>query len=206
MIQLPFRVQGVWALEGILPGVPRVTVRDMYVSPLVILASFTLGGRRLAGLLGLVWVALYVRDWEPPDLAMSKIVVAVVLPAAGFGLLTPAATDGAKSMAGTNSVAGASSGAGAREHGAAVVLALWFSGPLPWFTYQSIVVLVPVAAAFVFLPVAPAFAIGATLAWSVPHLWIYGGESIWTIVLLAFTPVSIALVAVARRAAIRGDN
>ena len=65
-----------------------MTVRDMYVSPLVILASFTLGGRRLAGLLGLVWVALYVREWEPPDLATSKIVVAVVLPAAGFGLLT----------------------------------------------------------------------------------------------------------------------
>ena len=131
---------------------------------------------------------------------MSKIVVAVVLPAAGFGL-HPAATDGAKSMAGTTLwlVPAAALALGS-------MAPLWFLGPLPWFTYQSIVVLVPVAAAFVFLPVAPAFAIGATLAWSVPHLWIYAGESIWTIVLLAFTPVSIALVAVARRAAIRGDN
>ena len=65
VIQLPFKVRSLGP-GGDSPGVPRVTVRDMYVSPLVILASFTLGGRRLAGLLGLVWVALYVRDWEPP--------------------------------------------------------------------------------------------------------------------------------------------
>lgn len=198
VIQLPFR-QGVLALDGVLPGVPLVTVRDMFILPLVILASFTLGGRRLAGLLGLAWVALYVRDWEPPGLAISKIVVAVVLPAAGFSLLTlrPQAAPKAWQARMLWLVPAAALAL-------VSMVPLWFpvSDPLLWFSGGSIVALVPVVSALVFLPVAPAFAIGTALAWSVPHLWIYGHESLWTIVLLACTPVALALVAVAHRAAI----
>jgi hypothetical protein len=187
------------ALDGVLPGVPLVTVRDMFILPLVILASFTLGGRRLAGLLGLVWVALYIRDWEPPGLGMSKIAVAVTLPAVGFGLMTlrPQSAPRA-SQARILWVVPAAALA------LVSMVPLWFSvsDPLLWFSGWSIVVLIPVVSALAFLPVAPAFAIGTALAWSVPHLWIYGRESIWTILLLASTPITLTLLAVARRAAI----
>jgi len=198
IIQQPFR-EGVLALDGVLPGVPLVTVRDMFILPLVILASFTLGGRRLAGLLGLVWVALYIRDWEPPGLGVSKIAVAVMLPTVGFGLLTLRPQTAPRAwqarilwMAPAAALALVS------------MVPFWFSvsDPLLWFSGWSIVVLIPVVSALAFLPVAPAFAIGTALAWSVPHLWIYGHESIWTILLLASTPVALTLLAVARRAAL----
>lgn len=201
VIRLPFR-QGVWALDGVITGVPLVTVRDMYLLPLVILASFTLGGRRLAGLLGLAWVTLYVRDWEPPGLAMSKIVVAVVLPAAGFGLLTLRPQAAPKTWQGRILWL-----VPAATLALVSIAPLWLAGPpLLWFSNQSVVALIPAAASLVFLPVAPAFALGTALAWSVPHLWIYGGESIWPIMLLASTPVSLALVAVARYVATSGEN
>lgn len=193
--QVPFR-QGILVLDGVLSGVPLVTVRDMYLLPLVILASFTLGGRRLAGLLGLAWVALYVRDWEGPGIPMSNIVVAVVIPVAGFALLTlrPQAAPRAWQARILWLVPAAAL--------ALVNLApLWSSDPLLWISGQSSVVLIPVVAALVFLPVAPTFAVGTALAWSLPHLWIYGAESIWTTMLLASTPVALSLVAVARRAA-----
>lgn len=196
VIQLPFR-QGVLALEGVISGFPLVTVRDMFVLPLVILAAFTLGGRRLAGLLGLAWVATYIRDWDS-GVAASNIVVAVALPAVGFGLLAlrPQTAPAAWQTRILWLVP-------ATALALATVAPLWISvsDPLLLFSPSSILVLVPVVAALVFLPVAPAFAIGTTLAWSVPHLWIYGRESIWTIGLLASTPVALTLVAAAHRAA-----
>lgn len=201
VIQLPFR-QGAWALVGLLPGVPLVTVRDMYVLPLVILAAFTLGGRRLAGLLGLAWVTLYVRDWES-GLAASNVVVAVALPITGFGLLTlwPQVAPRAWQTRMLWLVPAAALAL-------VSVVPLWLSASdtFLWFSGQSVLVLIPVVSALVFLPVAPSFAIGTALAWSVPHLWIYGRESIWTIMLLASTPAAVALVAAARRAAIDRHN
>lgn len=190
--QFPFR-QGMRVLDGVIPSVPLVTVRDTYVLPLVILASFTLGGRRLAGLLGLAWVAVYARESELPELAASQLIGMVVLPAAGFGLLTlrpqavPRAWEArilwlvpALALALVN------------------LVPLWFSNPLLWFSEQSVVILIPVVAALVLLPVAPAFAIGTALAWSARWGLAFGDQSIWTIALLACTPVTLALVAAGR--------
>lgn len=195
--RVPFK-QGVLVLAGVITHVPLVTVRDMYVLPLVILASFTVGGRRLAGLLGVAWVALYVRDWESPGLATSQAVGQIVLPAAGFGLLALLPHAAAKTWQ-------------ARilwlVPAAAVALTslapLWFSDPSLWFPGQSIFILIPVISALVFLPVAPGFAVGTTLAWSSMWLWNILGDSIWATLLLASTPVALALVAIGRSAAIR---
>jgi hypothetical protein len=188
--QFPFR-QGIRVLDG-MTAFPLVTLRDMCVLPLVILASFTFGGRRLAGLLGLAWIVLYVQDWEP-GLGTSQAVQQILLPAAGFGLLTlrPQAAPRTWQARILWVVPAAAL--------ALVNLApLWASNPLLWYSDQSIVILIPVIAALAFLPVAPAFAVGTTLAWSSTWVWNPWGESIWTAMLMASTPTALALLAIGR--------
>jgi hypothetical protein len=171
---------------------PLVTVRDMVVLPLIVLASFTLGGRRLAGLLGLVWVALFVREYGYPGVFRAETIGMAVLPAAGFGLLTwrPQAAPAAWQTRTLWLVPAAAL--------ALVTMAVLRFSP---YSGQSVTVLIPVVAALVFLPVAPGFAIGTALAWSAQWAWIFGSESTWTIALLASTPVALALVGAGRYAA-----
>lgn len=174
---------------------PLVTVRDMFVLPLLILASFTLGGRRLAGLLGLMWVALFVREYGYPGVFRPGTIGMAVIPVIGFAVLTwrPQATP-KDWTARTLWVVPAAALA------LVTIAALRFSP----YTGQSVVILIPVVAGLVLLPVAPAFAIGTALAWSAQWVWIFGGgESTWTIMLLACTPITVALVVVGRSAAIR---
>ncbi len=173
---------------------PMVTVRDMVVLPLIILASFTLGGRRLAGLLGLVWVALFVREYGYPGVFRAETIGMAVLPAVGFGLLTwrPQAAPTAWHTRTLWLVPAAAL--------ALVTMAVLRLSP---YSGQSVTVLIPVVAALVFLPMAPGFAIGTALAWSAQWAWIFGSESTWTIALLASTPVALALVGAGRYAAIR---
>lgn len=173
-----------------------MVVRDQYVLPLVVLATFTLGGPRLAGLLGLAWVALAVREWSYGVLP-SEFIVMLAFPAVGFALLafrprTAPRRWQARSLWLLPAVAW-------------VLITL--AGPGFWF--QPVFIPVPAVVALVLLPVAPAFAVGTALGWSATsgwfyNGWFYGGESIWMVMLLGSTLVAVALVAVGRRPTIEG--
>jgi hypothetical protein len=189
---------GIDVLDGSAFHIAPVVVRDYYVLPLVVLAAFTLGGRRLAGVLGLAWVALSVRGW-PYGVLTSEFIVMLAFPAVGFALLTLRPQSAPR-------------GWQARI--------LWLLPAAAWvlmnvagaaFWFQPALIPVPAVMALVLLPVAPAFAVGTTLAWSASSAWFYngwfyGGESIWMAVLLASTALAFALVAVGRRAAIDRRN
>lgn len=187
---------GIDVLDGSALHIAPVVVRDKYVLPLVVLAAFTLGGRRLAGLLGLAWVALAVRQWTHGVLT-SEFIAMLALPTVGFVLLALRPRVAPRTW---------------RARSLWLVPALvWvlmnLAGPGFWF--QPVLIPLPAVVAFVFLPVAPAFALGTALAWSATSAWFYngwfyGGESIWMVILLGSTLVAVALVAVGRRAAIDG--
>ena len=189
---------GIDVLDGRAFHIAPAVVRDDYVLPLVVLAAFTLGGRRLTGLLGLAWVALAVREWSY-GLLTSEFIVMLAFPAVGFVLLTIRPRTAPK-------------GWQARSLWLLPAVAwVLINLPGPGFWLQPVLIPVPAVVALVLLPVAPAFAVGTALAWSATsgwfyNGWFYGAESIWMIMLLGSTLVAVALVAVGRRATIERHN
>lgn len=181
--------QGVSRLAGPPgPAVPLVTIRDMYLLPLVMLASFTLGRHRLAGLLGLAWVALYARMWGDAGLSTGQLIDSVLLPGAGFGVLAlrprvaPPAWQ-ARSL---------------WLLSAAALALVHVASPLPIGPHGSILVVIPGLLALASLPLAPAFAVGTALAWSTPLIWATGPQSAWRTVLLCCMVVALVLAAAGR--------
>jgi hypothetical protein len=167
------------------------TIIDMYVLPILILALFTTGRNRTAGLLGLL--RLGMRLHQSPMISLADFLITIPVPALGFGLL--AVRPRSIPPAGRY---------------------LW---PIPsacWAFYWSTLIgqhsgtgkLTPVVASLILLPVAPALALGIGIDWllqGVGYLAYPGGDAwaLWTIELLACLPVVLLLTVVWRHAARR---
>ncbi len=176
--------------------IPPLTVLDTYLLPLAVLALFTLGRRRSTGMLGLAWVYMLMR--ENPYRSTVDVIELVVPLAAGFLLVT------------------------LRPRSAPTEWRyLWVIPAAVWGVLHLTVVasgldalvlsdagvlraVLTVGAAVLFLPIAPALALGAALACSAPLLNVSLHAHPGTrLSLLAWTPVVLAMVAVGRRAAKR---
>lgn len=167
------------------------TIIDMYVLPVLILALFTRGRNRATGLLGLVRFAM--RLHQSPMIPLADFLITVPVPAVGFGLLAT------------------------RPRG--VPRAGRYLWPIPaaclafyWSTllgqHSGIGRLTPILAGVVFLPVAPALALGLGIDWllqGVGYLTYPGGDgyTLWTVELLGCLPVVLLLSAACRHAANR---
>lgn len=193
VMRFPFGA-GIYALRRWSDGadsVSLVTIRDMYVLPLVILASFTFGRRRLTALLGLVWVFVFFRTWVNVPIFRSGLIEMLVLPALGFVLLA-----GLPSAMPTPWQARIKWLIPATAWALIHLLSMRISG-------QPIVILLPILVSLLALPVAPALAVGTALAWSATSLWMGGVESPRTVLSLACAAMALAFIAVGHRRAIR---
>ena len=167
------------------------TIIDMYVLPVLILALFTSGRNRTAGLLGLIRVAM--RLHQSPMIPLAEFLVTVPVPVVGFALL--AIRPRSIPRAGRY---------------------LW---PIPaaclafyWSTllgqHSGIGMLTPILAAIVLLPAAPALVLGLGIDWlllGLGYLTYPGGDGFpgRTVELLACLPAVLLLCAAWRHAARR---
>jgi hypothetical protein len=168
------------------------TVLVGYVVPVLILALFTSGRARVAGMLGFTWALVHV--WVGFGDQLVRFpggLRSALLPALGFGFM-------AISRSGTSR-----SGRW-----------LWI---LPAATYalMSLAVLpgliaparlaAPILLALVPLPLYPAFAVGAALMWAFMGAWLafaVAGATPWlSIVLLSALPAALILASLGRRVA-----
>jgi hypothetical protein len=126
------------------------------VLPLVVLALFTVGRRRAAGVLGLVWVVLSMLTEQMlfnPAMTAVDVIEFVVLVTPGFCLLTfrPQSTPQAF------------------RHLWLIFALAWVIPLLANANYYDVCRFFP-AVAIVFLPFAPEFALGVVAYWSIV-LW-----------------------------------
>jgi hypothetical protein len=188
--RIPFGIGiGLFRASG---SIPPITVLDTYVMPFVVLALFTLRGRRVAGYVGFLWLVFFVREhpllftwvWLPPATEM------VALPAIGFAVMVLWPQAAPTTLRALWVVPAIAFG----------VLSLTLAPR--WVPGFPILALIPVLASLVLLPIAPALTIGTAIAWAAPSLMTVG-NSTQTDVLFAFAPLSMLLVAAVRAAANR---
>lgn len=163
----------------------------------LILALFTVGRTRLAGIAGLVSVAALVILARRVSTSWS---VGLLLPAAvGFIALTLSRRRTPISGRLLWTVPAI----------AYAAFQLWAAGQHPGSSHplEALAAISPALAAIVFLPIAPAFAVGTALAWSLEGLrvLIIGLDRplLLLLAMLSCAPVALALTRVARRAVSR---
>lgn len=163
------------------------TVWLLYAGPALILAVFTAGRDRAAGIIGLIWVVADIHSHSRPP--VSIWIEFWLLPVAGFILM---ATRPSR-MAGPER-------------------ALWLIPAIVWAIFQytelgqqsGVGYLTPVLATLAFLPAAPAFALATALGWSLMAAWYLpigdGDTTRLAVELLSCTPVALIFLVVSGRA------
>jgi hypothetical protein len=136
------------------PGSSADTLLYCYILPALILTSFTLRHSRITGVLGLVWLGVFLR--QHPTLPFGIFYEAVPLQAAGFALLLlkPRTTLNAGRL-------------------------LWVLPALVWLAYQVTLLgqlsgvgrITPVLAALVLLPWAPSLTLGIAVSWALTAIY-----------------------------------
>jgi hypothetical protein len=179
---------------GDTPGSDPWTVIYNYILPPLILVMFTLRRHRTTGIIGLVWVTIYL--YQHPMLPTAFFLGSVPLPAAGFALLV--ARPRAPLFAGRF---------------------LWPAIAGVWLLYQVTLLgqlsgvgkITPVLAALMLLPWAPSLALGTAIAWASTAVYYlstyqqlnYPHFLVESIELSIGVPIALLILSIARRTAAR---
>ena len=163
------------------------TVWLLYAGPALILAVFTAGRDRAAGIIGLIWPYMDIRSHPRPP--MSIWIEFWLPPLSGFMVMAirPRRKAG-------------------RDR------ALWVIPAIVWAIFQytelgqqsGVGYLTPVLATLIFLPIQPALALGTAVAWSLMAAWYLpigvGDTTRLAIELLSCTPLALTVSALSARA------
>jgi hypothetical protein len=189
-LRLPFGI-GVGLLRA-RGSVPPITVLDMYVMPLIVLALFTVRRPRLAACAGLAWLVLFLKE-NPIMLApvwIPRVLDFVALPAAGFTLMFLRPRTAPSRLRGAWIVPAAASAL------------LQLTATPMWELSNPIVMISPLVVALALLPWAPGFVLATAVVWAVPD--VAGiGRTLQSSMPVAFAVLTLLLVAAARRRAKR---
>lgn len=177
------------------PGSGTETALYSYILPTVILVLFTLGRRRITGLIGLAWIAIFLH--QRTTLPITGLIAHVPLQAAGFAML--AARPSAAQKTGR---------------------LLWLAPAFVFVVYQATLYdqlsgvgrAIPFLASLMLLPWAPAMVLATAMTWGlvgVASLGLYLTQVGYSDLLLqaaglmATVPLAVAGIAAARAACAR---